>query len=314
MYSDIDVTEKAMAMTDLRAHAIPRKRFFVEMFTRDISLKDCILDLIDNSIDGLVRAQDIDLGESLLKIGSDDKVNGDKPEIKVNFSSRQLSVRDNCGGMSTEEAKNEMFNFGHSLEYYEMAKERSLGVYGVGLKRALFKIGRSFSVISKTTQTGFKVAEDNLEEWIKKDKSLDDWSFDMEITEQARTQKTAGTRIVVKKIRNSVKHLLDDQSFEDELKKDVARVYTFFLNRFVRIKINDKYVDPIEVPIGESEDVTPAIERQEIDNVNVTIIASLAARDQKGQWFADQAGWYIACNGRMVATADRTSLTNKDRL
>ena len=33
------------------AKAYPRKHFFFEMFTRDISLEDCILDLIDNSID-----------------------------------------------------------------------------------------------------------------------------------------------------------------------------------------------------------------------------------------------------------------------
>ena len=41
-------------MTELKANALPRKRFFVEMFTRDISLMDCILDLIDNSIDDVV--------------------------------------------------------------------------------------------------------------------------------------------------------------------------------------------------------------------------------------------------------------------
>lgn len=34
------------------AHANPTKSFFVRMITRDISLEDCILDLIDNSIDG----------------------------------------------------------------------------------------------------------------------------------------------------------------------------------------------------------------------------------------------------------------------
>ncbi len=33
------------------AKAYPRKHFFFEMFTRDLSLEDCVLDLIDNSID-----------------------------------------------------------------------------------------------------------------------------------------------------------------------------------------------------------------------------------------------------------------------
>ena len=37
------------------------------MFTRDISLEDCILDLIDNAIDGLVRTRKIDISASLLQ-------------------------------------------------------------------------------------------------------------------------------------------------------------------------------------------------------------------------------------------------------
>lgn len=296
-------------MTEIKANAIPRKRFFVEMFTRDISLKDCILDLIDNSIDGLIRSRDIDLGETLLKNDSAKISDDHLPEIIVTFSSQRLSVLDNCGGISSEEAQQETFNFGHSVEYYDQASERSLGVYGVGLKRALFKIGRSFEVVSKTTKDGFRVKEDNLEDWAKRDKSLDDWSFPMEELEKAKSLKSAGTRVVVSNIRDSVKKLLDDDSFDKELRRDVARVYTFFLDRFVRIKINDKYIAPIKVPLGKSDEVSPAVERMEIENVKVTLFASLAARDEKGRWTADQAGWYIACNGRMVTTADRTSIS-----
>jgi hypothetical protein len=35
-----------------KVDANPTKAFFVRMITRDISLEDCILDLIDNSVDG----------------------------------------------------------------------------------------------------------------------------------------------------------------------------------------------------------------------------------------------------------------------
>ena len=35
-----------------KVEAFPTKAFFVRMITRDISLEDCILDLIDNSVDG----------------------------------------------------------------------------------------------------------------------------------------------------------------------------------------------------------------------------------------------------------------------
>ncbi|WP_072395132.1 hypothetical protein [Hyphomicrobium sp. CS1GBMeth3] len=35
-----------------KVDANPTKAFFVRMITRDIALEDCVLDLIDNSIDG----------------------------------------------------------------------------------------------------------------------------------------------------------------------------------------------------------------------------------------------------------------------
>ena len=38
-----------------KAHASPTKAFFVNMITRDITLADSILDLIDNSVDGAWR-------------------------------------------------------------------------------------------------------------------------------------------------------------------------------------------------------------------------------------------------------------------
>jgi hypothetical protein len=39
---------------DKGINASPRKAFFTDMLTRDITLEDCILDLIDNSIQGII--------------------------------------------------------------------------------------------------------------------------------------------------------------------------------------------------------------------------------------------------------------------
>ena len=33
----------------------PTKKFFIEMITRDISIEDAIIDLLDNSIDGATQ-------------------------------------------------------------------------------------------------------------------------------------------------------------------------------------------------------------------------------------------------------------------
>jgi hypothetical protein len=44
-------------MNDKTAKAYPTKAFFVNMITRDITFEDCILDLIDNSVDGASRSE-----------------------------------------------------------------------------------------------------------------------------------------------------------------------------------------------------------------------------------------------------------------
>ena len=59
------------------ASAEVRKQFFIDMFTRDISLEDCVLDLIDNSIDSYLLKHGISISE--LIFGPDG--NGVKREL-----------------------------------------------------------------------------------------------------------------------------------------------------------------------------------------------------------------------------------------
>jgi hypothetical protein len=48
----------------LPAKAYPSKAFFIEMLTRDITLSDCILDLLDNSVDSLITKANLDVSQS----------------------------------------------------------------------------------------------------------------------------------------------------------------------------------------------------------------------------------------------------------
>jgi hypothetical protein len=81
------------------------------MFTRDIALEDCVLDLVDNSIDALIRSREIDLE---VEIGTDWRL--PRPaHIDVQISSNAIVVADDCGGIPIEKAKHEVFIFGHSL-------------------------------------------------------------------------------------------------------------------------------------------------------------------------------------------------------
>ena len=91
----------------------PTKAFFIEMITRDISIKDAILDLLDNSIDG---------------------ANAIKPNsykglyIDITINGKEFVVKDNCGGFSLEIAKRYAFRFGRPEE--EILPNGTVGRFG----------------------------------------------------------------------------------------------------------------------------------------------------------------------------------------
>jgi hypothetical protein len=122
-----------------KAGANPTKAFFVRMITRDISLEDCILDLIDNSIDGAWRC------EGGRPMGLADDTDLSKYEISITAAPDHFSIKDNCGGMSLDDAVNHAFSFGRRALDHD---DYSIGVYGIGMKRAVFKLGTRIRIRS----------------------------------------------------------------------------------------------------------------------------------------------------------------------
>ena len=131
--------------TIVKVDASPAKAFFVEMITRDIELQDAILDLLDNCIDGVRR-----LG----------RTRGEHPyqgyHAHITFSEDEFVIEDNCGGIPYDVAQRYAFMMGRPAEYAG-GKAGTIGVYGIGMKRAIFKMGRSCVVFSDTQQKAFEV-------------------------------------------------------------------------------------------------------------------------------------------------------------
>src|SRR5262245_25764588 len=122
------------AQENRKANANPSKRFFTETLPRDISLSDCVLDLIDNSVHSLVSSADLDVSQHLFLGTKAARVNA---SVDVGFTASKFLVHDNCGGISIEDAEDHVFRFG---EPASSKAETGLGVYGIGMKRAFFKI------------------------------------------------------------------------------------------------------------------------------------------------------------------------------
>lgn len=124
------------------------------MITKDVSVESCIMDLIDNSIDAHKR----------LKQGKESTIN-----IQYSIEEDFFSICDDCGGMSKLTAQEKAFKFGNQ----EQRHSNTLGMYGIGMKRSIFKIGKDFVVESKTDQDSFKVYMTQ-KEWLELE---DVWKF-----------------------------------------------------------------------------------------------------------------------------------------
>jgi hypothetical protein len=290
-------------MKTIQADARPEKGLFLQMFTRDLSLEDCILDLLDNSIDSLIKTRGINVSDALIPLGDNDA--GDKPTeaivkpavIKVTYSTRHFEIEDNCGGISVKDATDEVFRFGHSKK----AIVGQLGVYGIGLKRAIFKIGNDITIESKTKDQGFRM-HITVPSWSKNP----NWTLPLEVIGGTGDSNIAGTSISIKDFGPEVTERFTSGTFEGNLREMIARTYCLFLNRYVLVSLNGHEVEPLPIPLGESEYANVAKEEFEEHGVKVTLYAGLAGRDTSGEWRAIDAGWYVACNGRLVVVADRT--------
>src|ERR1700722_9297210 len=82
-------------------HADPSKDFFVRMVTRDISLTDCIFDLLDNSVDGARKCIQGSGTTSLAAFS-----------VEITLSASKFQMIDNCGGISLSAAIDYAFHFG----------------------------------------------------------------------------------------------------------------------------------------------------------------------------------------------------------
>lgn len=280
--------------------ANPNKAFFIEMLTRDISIERAIIDLIDNSIDGAKRLRpDGDLKGLWIKISI-------KPD--------RFLITDNCGGIPLNIAKEYAFCFGRPDEYSsELATTMKHGVgrFGVGMKRALFKIGKDFLVKSKNGLDHFSIKQD-IKEWEKKK----EWEFEFNF-ENSSELNSDGTFIEVKNVFENISEYFGSSTFINGLINEVGLTVGRNIEKGLKIEINGKELEAQTMKFYEIGDHKPIkIEKSYplIRNgvrkvVKVVVFAGLGEQDPKS------AGWYIYMNDRLVLARDKSPITGwRDQL
>ena len=130
-----------MEVQNKKVDASPTKSFFIYMLTRDIDVRPAIVELIDNSIDGAKKIRNNTEYEGLF--------------IKINMSQDKFIIEDNCGGIDIETAQKYAFQFGRSSERESDSSGYFTGIFGIGMKRALFKLGKKFATPGNTRAAAF---------------------------------------------------------------------------------------------------------------------------------------------------------------
>jgi len=289
------------------ANAVPTKQFFVSMLTRDISLEDAILDLVDNCLDGALR------------IANGSEVNYAQHFVHIKLSGDSFLIEDNCGGIPQDIAKNYAFKMGRDPDDNRDSTSETIGMYGVGMKRAIFKMGQNATVQSLYGDESFEVPI--TPDWLR-DK---EWNpLPMLPLEAANQFAEPGTRIRVTQLYPGVAKHFDNAAFENGVRTSISEHFTVFLQRGLSITVNDTSVGPVDVKVLVSEQndgPAPYVFQDTFDGVAVTIAVGLNTGrglssgddedvpDFERERSAATAGWTVYCNDRAVIVGDKSRIT-----
>lgn len=287
---------------------VPAKRFFVEMLTRDIELVDAILDLVDNCLDGAMR----------LLSGNNSGIRPYKRfEVEISFDEEHFRISDNCGGIPRKVALESAFRMGR----HDSERDKNLptvGVYGIGMKRAIFKMGEDAYVFCNTEEGCYRVE-------ISKEWMMNDSLWELPLIDLDDCGEEYGTKIEVKQLRDGIKLQFGNQDFIDNIHKVISTHFSYIISKGLNIKINGKSIEP-SISItrfakdfsNKKDSIAPYVYKHNIDGVDVEVAIGFyrslgtdeEEQDEKdGKSVSTSAGITIICNDRVVLHNDKTHVT-----
>jgi hypothetical protein len=247
----------------------PDKRVLVSI-SKDIDLYHGICELIDNSIDNWrINKCENDL------------------IIKIFFfeDENRMEYEDNSGGIKEKDFPM-IIQPGGTLRTFD---EETIGIFGVGSKRALISLSNSSEALSRhSTNDTFKIIID--ENWVKEK----EWSIKKYKTTNIDPGQT-------KFILNKLKFKIDEKTIT-EIKELIGSTYAFYLEGTkIRIIVNGSTITPI---IFNSWAYPPLRGprkylfdlKEDINVIKLELTVGLMIESsQKGDW-----GFDLYCNDRLI--------------
>ena len=285
----------------------PTKDVVVKSLTKDASVEACIYDLIDNAVDA---------ARNTILSGLPAKSQGTLPdsyagfEVKVSLSSTGFRIEDNCGGIPVQPLRTMVMRFGKQSKH-----PLGIGIYGVGLNRALFKLGR---VTHLKTDTGSQRAELVLK--VADYLTADTWELPAE--EFASTGEI-GTTIEIRQLPSEIAQSFADKEWIAKLRNEIGHRYGRYIDKKLTLLVNEEAIENLEPQIREggpfdgqykfykTEDGI-AIHIEYGQHVDHRFTSEPDYNKVRNKDIPEETGWTVVCNDRAVLVSDRTYRTGWD--
>lgn len=190
-----------------------------------------------------------------------------------------------------------------------------IGVYGVGLNRALFKLGK---VSHLKTDTGKERAELilNTVDYLKSD----DWELP---AEEFPSKGVVGTEIEIRQLPSDIAQNFADDAWVDSLRDELGRRYGRFIEKKLVLLVNKKAVRNLEPQIRDDGPFDPqykfykteegvAIHIQYGQNVGHRFTSEPDYDAERNKAIPAETGWTVLCNERAILLSDQTHKTGWD--
>lgn len=305
---------KVAADEEKQIEASPTKRFFVEMLTRDIDLIDAILDLLDNCIDGVLRISRTKAQEHRSGGGYKDRW------AAITLNPKKFAIKDNCGGIELSVAENYAFMMGRPKNDAD-SNIPTVGMYGIGMKRAIFKMGRSATVRTQTAKDSYEVEIPNT--WFNQEGN---WKLPLRMILPLDHEQ--GTQVEITRILPEIARQFESKDFVETLKGRIATHFSYVLNKGFSVTVNGQQIKPrplhllvdssIKSPKSKGEGIAPYMYEGELDGVQIRLFAGLseplstADEEEEGletRRSREDAGWTVICNDRVIVYCNKDRLT-----
>lgn len=263
--------------------------------TKDITTLECVFDLIDNCIDA---ARDNLL--SLPHTSFDHyglPASYDGYSISIHFCSNWIAVLDNALGIDEETLANRTLRPGAESNH-----RFGIGYFGIGLKRALMKLGKGYWISTDTGEQSSKI-----------EFRRDQLGGGQLVGYRKSSRGKAKTLICLSDLESMVAHEISASGWKDTAIKELSRRYGLFVSKGLSISVNGSRVPPFGPGIRDTGPVAHQTDSDEIDGVRIFVDAGMHAdyrisdetdHDKAvNKKLTDQYGWYFVCNDRIVEVA-----------